>query len=90
MERNHEIKQDRRLTVDAVDLVNVRYTLNKDDREFTALITATTTDYYVDDRTNERLRGDQSPAQFQEFWTFSTFRTNGSCGRSSRLPSPIS
>jgi len=48
----------------------VRYTLKKEDREFTALITATATDYYVDDRTNERLRGDRSPAQFQEFWTF--------------------
>jgi hypothetical protein len=70
MVRNHEINMIEGLTVDTIDLVNVRYTLTKEDREFTALITATATDYYVDDRTNERLRGDRSPAQFQEFWTF--------------------
>ena len=70
MQRNHEINVIAGLTVDAVDLVNVRYTFNKDEREFTALITATATDFYIDDRTSERLRGDSSPAQFQEFWTF--------------------
>jgi predicted lipid-binding transport protein (Tim44 family) len=56
--------------VDRVDLVNVRYTLKADQREFTALITATAKDYYIDDRTKQRLRGDTGPAQFQEFWTF--------------------
>jgi predicted lipid-binding transport protein (Tim44 family)/uncharacterized membrane protein YgcG len=70
MARNHEINVISGLQVDAVDLVNVRYTLRKEDREFTALITATATDFYRDDRTSERLRGDQGPAQFQEFWTF--------------------
>jgi predicted lipid-binding transport protein (Tim44 family)/uncharacterized membrane protein YgcG len=70
MVRNHEINMIEGLTVDAIDLVNVRYTLRKEDREFTALITATATDFYIDDRTSERLRGDQGPAQFQEFWTF--------------------
>jgi len=70
MARNHEINVISGLQVDAVDLVNVRYTLKEEDREFTALITATATDFYIDDRTSERLRGDQSPAQFQEFWTF--------------------
>jgi hypothetical protein len=50
--------------------VNVRYTMKKEDREITALITATATDYYIDDSTNERLRGDLLPARFQEFWTF--------------------
>jgi predicted lipid-binding transport protein (Tim44 family)/uncharacterized membrane protein YgcG len=74
MERNHEINKIDGLTVDAVDLVNVRYTLNKDEREFAALITATAMDYYVDDRTSERLRGDSSPAQFQEFWTFQYYQ----------------
>jgi predicted lipid-binding transport protein (Tim44 family) len=53
-----------------VDLVNVRYTHKENQREFTALITATARDYYVDERTQEFLRGDESPAQFQEFWTF--------------------
>ena len=70
MMRNHEINVISGLKVDAIDLVNVRYTLRKEDREFTALITATATDFYIDDRTSERLRGDQGPAQFQEFWTF--------------------
>ena len=70
MARNHEINVISGLQVDAVDLVNVRYALKKEDREFTALITATATDFYIDDRTNERIRGDQGSAQFQEFWTF--------------------
>ena len=70
MVRNHEINVIAGLTVDALDLVNVRYTLKTEDREFTALITATATDFYIDDRTNDRLRGDQAPTQFQEFWTF--------------------
>jgi predicted lipid-binding transport protein (Tim44 family) len=70
MVRNHEVNVIAELKVDAIDLVNVRYTLKKEDREFTALITAAATDYYIDDRTNERLRGDSSPAPFQEFWTF--------------------
>ena len=74
MERNHEINRIEGLTVDAIDLVNVRYTLKKEEREFTALITATATDFYVDDRTDERLRGDQAPAQFQEFWTFQYYK----------------
>jgi predicted lipid-binding transport protein (Tim44 family) len=58
-----------------VDIVNVRYTHKENQREFTALITATARDYYIDDRTNQFLRGDDSPAQFQEFWTFQ--RQNG-------------
>lgn len=74
MTRNHEINVISGMQVDAIDLVNVRYTLKKEDREFTALITATATDFYIDDRTNERLRGDESPAQFQEFWTFQYYK----------------
>jgi predicted lipid-binding transport protein (Tim44 family) len=70
MKRNHEINIIAGLRIDAVDLVNVRYPLNKNEREFTALLTATAQDYYIDDRTQEHLRGDGAPAQFQEFWTF--------------------
>jgi predicted lipid-binding transport protein (Tim44 family) len=76
MVRNHEINMIEGITVDSIDLVNVRYTMKKEDREFTALITATATDYYIDDRTSERLRGDPSPAQFQEFWTFQNYQDN--------------
>jgi predicted lipid-binding transport protein (Tim44 family) len=70
MKRNHEINMIDGLQLDAIDLINVRYPLNRNEREFTALITATARDYYIDDRTQEKLRGDDGPAQFQEFWTF--------------------
>ena len=70
MVRQHEINVIGDLRVDRIDLVNVRYTFKEEQREFTALITATACDYYIDDRTRQRLRGDTAPAQFQEFWTF--------------------
>ena len=68
--RNHEINRIDSLQVEHVDLVNIRYTEKPDQREFTALITASARDYYLDDRTSRFLRGDSSPARFQEFWTF--------------------
>ena len=49
--------------------------LFRSEREFAALITASARDYYLDDRTQEFLRGDDAPASFQEFWTFQ--RLNG-------------
>lgn len=70
MRRNHEINLIEGLTIDAVDLVNVRYPQNIHEREFSALITATAQDHYIDDRTRARRRGDEAPAQFQEVWTF--------------------
>jgi predicted lipid-binding transport protein (Tim44 family) len=70
MARNHEINMIADLSINRIDLVNVRYTHDKDQRAFTALIRATARDYYVDDRTNDFLRGDEDPAAFQEFWTF--------------------
>ncbi len=70
MVRNHEINIVANLKIEQIDLVNIRYTLQPQDREFTALITASAADYYVDDRSRQWLRGDQSPARFQEFWTF--------------------
>jgi len=68
--RNHEINQIDDLKIEQIDLVNVRYTEKTTQREFTALITASARDYYLDDRTDNFLRGDQTPARFQEFWTF--------------------
>ena len=68
--RNHEINRIENLMIKQIDLVHVRYTEKADQREFTALITASARDYYVDDRTGKFLRGDQAPATFQEFWTF--------------------
>jgi predicted lipid-binding transport protein (Tim44 family) len=75
MRRNHEINKIDRLQVERVDIVNVRYGQNENDREFTALITASAQDYYVDDRDGDFLRGDTEPAQFQEFWTFQRLKT---------------
>ena len=75
MIRNHEINVIAQLSVEHVDIVNVRYPQKENDREFTALISAVARDYYVDDRSQEFLRGDKQPARFQEFWTF--HRQNG-------------
>ena len=70
MRQSHEIDRIENVRVDSVDIVYLRYTDKPEQREFTALITATARDYYVDDRNGEFLRGDKEPAQFQEFWTF--------------------
>ncbi len=70
MVRNHEINRLEGLRVERIDLVNVRYTERPHQREFTALISASVRDYYVDDRSGAFLRGDSTPAKFQEFWTF--------------------
>jgi len=70
MLRNHEINIIDHIKIERIDLVNVRYTLKQNDREFTALVSAAAQDYYLDDRTRNKLRGDEAPAQFQEFWTF--------------------
>jgi predicted lipid-binding transport protein (Tim44 family)/uncharacterized membrane protein YgcG len=68
--RNHEINRIDDLKVEKVDIVNVRYMEKADQREFSALMTASARDYYLDDRNHKYLRGDKSPALFQEFWTF--------------------
>ncbi len=67
MIKRHEINKMPRLHINQIDLVDVRqdYSLR-----FIALFTATTADFYVDDRTNKFLRGEVSPTQFQEFWEF--------------------
>jgi len=70
MIRNHEINVIDGLEIRQIDIVNVRYTHKPNEREFTALITASSRDYYIDDRTQDFLRGDTRPAMFQEFWTF--------------------
>ncbi|MFA7158405.1 MAG: TIM44-like domain-containing protein [Kiritimatiellia bacterium] len=70
MKAQHEINRMEGLRVDAIDIVHVRYMNDPAQREFTALITATMKDFYVDDRTGKILRGDDSEAMFQEFWTF--------------------
>jgi len=70
LRRNHEINMIDQLHVAQVDIVNIRYTQKESDREFTALISASAKDYYIDDRDQHFQRGDEEPARFQEFWTF--------------------
>jgi predicted lipid-binding transport protein (Tim44 family)/uncharacterized membrane protein YgcG len=70
MVRDHEINRIDQLQVEWIDIVGLRYTHAADQREYTALITAMAMDYYVDDRTGARRRGDTEPEEFQEFWTF--------------------
>ena len=70
LRQTHEINRIEQLEVEAVDIVHVNYTEKADHRSFTALITASARDYYVDDRDQSFLRGDAAPARFQEFWTF--------------------
>jgi predicted lipid-binding transport protein (Tim44 family) len=70
LKRNREINRIENVQVERLDLVNIRYTEKAAQREFTALVTASARDYYVDERTGKFLRGDKSPARFQEFWTF--------------------
>jgi predicted lipid-binding transport protein (Tim44 family) len=70
MVRQHEINHIDGIAVQNIDLVNVRYTTRPEQREFTALITASARDYYTDDRNGSFIRGDRSVARFQEFWIF--------------------
>ncbi len=70
LKRNREINVIEDLEINAVDLVNVRYTHEPENREFTVLITATGKNYYVDERTKRINRGDRTPGKPQQFWTF--------------------
>jgi predicted lipid-binding transport protein (Tim44 family) len=68
--QTHEVNRIEQLQVETVDIMHVNYTEKPDHRSFTALVTASARDYYVDDRNQSFLRGDKAPARFQEFWTF--------------------
>lgn len=70
MRQTHEINKLEDLRVEQVDLVHLNYTDKPAGRSFTALITAWLRDTYIDDRTGNFLRGDDTAARFQEFWTF--------------------
>ena len=88
--RNHEINRIEQLRVERVDLVNVRYTEKSDQREFSALITASARDYYVDDRNQKFLRGDKALRPGSRSSGPSSVRgQDGCCGRSSRRASRI-
>ncbi len=70
LKRNNEINVIDDLVIKDIDLVNVRYTHRAEDREYTALITVSAINYYIDDRTRKFIRGDKTPLDHQEFWTF--------------------
>ncbi len=70
MKKKHEINIIKNLEIISIYIVWLKYTIKEEDRFFTALITANAKDYYVDDRANKFLRGDEKTTIFQEFWTF--------------------
>ena len=70
MVHQHEIDHIDDLTIERVDLMNVRYTSARASRGHRFFITASARDYYTDDRTGAFIRGDRTPARFQEFWIF--------------------
>ena len=82
MVRQHEINVIGDLRIDRIDLVNVRYTFKEEQREFTALITATACDYYLDDRSQRRLRGDERPHNSKNSGRFIFTIRRGCCARS--------
>jgi predicted lipid-binding transport protein (Tim44 family) len=69
LKRQHEIDVIDNLKVEFIKPVHIRV-LDNGYKEFTALIQASATDYYIDDRTNKFIRGDRTAATFQEFWVF--------------------
>ncbi len=89
--RNHEINRIENLQVEKVDIVNLRYPEKNDQREFSALITASARDYYVDDR-NQQISAGGSRVRpgSRSSGHFSARGTAGCCGRLNRPASPIS
>ncbi len=56
--------------VQHVDFVHVRCPAEKDGRSVTALITASASDYTIDERDNSLVSGSRSAQTFQEYWTW--------------------
>lgn len=74
MRRNQETNRIENITVERIEPVQVSYTNNPGQRSFTVVIQAKMSDYYVDDRTGKRIRGNSYPERFQEFWTFQWYQ----------------
>ncbi len=68
--KDHEVDKLDDMKINKISIINVRYAGKEAQQEFTAIIDATVTDYYVDDQNGKFIRGDRSPATFQEFWVF--------------------
>ena len=84
MDRQHEINVLSDLRVDRIDLVNVRYTFKEEQREFTALVTATACDYYIDDRTRGGSGATRPPRSSRSSGRFSFTTRPGCSARSNR------
>jgi predicted lipid-binding transport protein (Tim44 family) len=70
MRRRREINVLEGLAVLSIRIVHAFWAADAGRRRFTALITASAKDHYVDEATGRRLHGDTGPGTFQEFWTF--------------------
>lgn len=69
LRRRREINTLENLTVISIRIVHAFWAAAAERRRFTALITASAKDYYIDERTGRFLHGDREPRTFQEFWT---------------------
>lgn len=70
LRRRGEINALENLTVISIRIVHAFWAAAAERRRFTALITASAKDHYIDERTGRFLRGDREAKTFQEFWTF--------------------
>lgn len=72
--RGHRKKGERHVLspLDVLDVQVVQFEApaGLKNHSFTALVSAASRDYYEDDRTGKRLRGDKKTYEYQEFWRF--------------------
>lgn len=70
LRRNREGHIFGRVEVTDVTVLHVEVPAGKERHTFTALISARSKDYFVDEETDEVVRGDRKTYAYQEFWTF--------------------
>ncbi|MFA6584094.1 MAG: hypothetical protein WCS77_07350 [Elusimicrobiaceae bacterium] len=70
MAKNHEINKIEDLAIESVDLIHFHYTGSAELSEFTALVTFSARDYYVDERTQSFFRGDREQVRYREYLSF--------------------
>jgi len=59
-----------KLEVEEVEVVHVEAPAEEEKHTFTALVSVKSQDYYADEKTGKRLRGDKEKYSYQEFWQF--------------------
>jgi len=70
MRASHEINKLEELKLLKMGIVNIKNYNNKDWDEFVVWLQAQAKDVIIDDRTGNKIRGDEGTGQFEEFWTF--------------------